>query len=195
MEENQPQNKALNPTVVRLGLVSLLGLILTWAFLTTALGYIWPSSKADFEINGENFKVKSENLNLLKQSKVKMQIFPPMELDSAKNKIGILKDSIRDYFRPSIDPYSGRNSIPEKCMSESLPKSLDQENGDELIEQLSLFASPNFRIGCTNSDAMMAHSLFLYCKANKRLYWFMVLLAGNNRWLNEPLAFCAGREK
>lgn len=101
-------------------------------------------------------------------------------------------DYLYKMFEPEIDPYSGKNSLPDMCQKAQLPPPFKKENARESLQMASIFSSKDKVVGfCSSADTILkTQYLMLFCARTNALYIVKHFYPKSAPWIKTPVASC-----
>jgi hypothetical protein len=98
---------------------------------------------------------------------------------------------IENYFTSSLDPYTGKESIPQECLLQNLPKKSVFETENEYFSVQYIYTTSNYLIGCHDKNKIRTLSIFLYCKKKSTAYSILGQLdVSDNKWPQQLSIIC-----
>ncbi len=137
------------------------------------------------------FVLKSQFENLLQNQNIRWRSYSTdNQVEADKLFVSLLK-TINNSTTPTVDPYSGRQQVPSFCQGSNLPSIIEAKSETERSATFSLYAMPNFFLGCLGTERLKAQALILYCKKSGIVFSILTLLPGKNTtWPNEAVGHC-----
>ena len=125
--------------------------------------------------------------------KSEVQKFSKMDSKQFKEFAKSRKEILFDFFKPTYDPYSGMNSVPEVCQIKNLGPEKFLNKKKETYHYISVYASNHFQIGnCSNVDQLTKlQYLMLHCKESQQVYIVKTFYNNKSSWADKPAQNCS----
>ena len=122
------------------------------------------------------------------------KVMGTFEVQDALSFIKKRQQLILSQFQPNYDPYTGMDTIPEKCQLKNLPEPKVMNAKTYNYSLLSIYASKNKNIAdCSNSDQLLKlQYLILYCRDTKEITISKGFYGANKKWKFKPFKTCPG---